>query len=139
MEKERTAALAAMDVVKIARAYIAAAVDEQSGYKALLLDRETMRIVSTLFGRSELADHGVVHIERLDAGGASSDAAAREHKELKVCLRGGVPCSRMQPTVACRLVGRNWRGVTGEQTGSTVGLRVPAEAALAPTAARRAW
>lgn len=56
---------------------------EVPGYKALLLDRDTMRVCSTLFGRTELAEHSVVHVERLDA---ASDAT--QHLELKVY--GGV-------------------------------------------------
>lgn len=48
------------------------------GYKALLVDKDTMRVCSTLFGRTELAEHSVVHVERLD----SSDS--KQHLELKV-------------------------------------------------------
>jgi len=90
MDKERSAALSAMDLVKITQAYVQQMVDEvQGGYKALLLDKETMRIVSTLYGRNELAEHSVVHVERLDAAAAaaasSSSDAGRDHLELKVC------------------------------------------------------
>jgi hypothetical protein len=83
MDKQRSDALQQMDLVKIARAYVQAMVDETPGYKALLLDKETMRIVSTLYGRTELAEHSVVHIERVDAA-AGDSAAGKEHPELKV-------------------------------------------------------
>jgi hypothetical protein len=92
MDKQRSDALQAMDLVKIVRAYVQAMVDETSGYKALLLDKETMRIVSTLYGRTELAEHSVVHIERIDthSGGAGGDGApGQEHPELKVRRRRG--------------------------------------------------
>lgn len=58
-------------------------VSEVPGYKALLLDKDTMRITSTQFGRTELAEHNVVQIERID----SNDS--KEHLELKVsCMSG---------------------------------------------------
>lgn len=78
-EKQRQAALERMDVLAIARAYIQALVESAQGYKGLLLDKETMRATSTLFGRTELAEHNVVHIERLDEEGPGR----RMHKELK--------------------------------------------------------
>lgn len=90
LDKERSAALAQMDLAKILRAYVQQMVDEVPGYKALLLDKETMRIVSTLYGRTELADHSVVHIERVDAAAAGGAAEGKEHMELKVCC--AVPC-----------------------------------------------
>jgi vacuolar protein sorting-associated protein 45 len=51
---------------------------EVPGYKGILVDKDTMRVCSTLFGRTELAEHSVVHIERLD----SNDG--KQHLELKV-------------------------------------------------------
>lgn len=55
---------------------------EVPGYKGLLVDKDTMRVCSTLFGRTELAEHSVVHVERLD----STDGT--KHPELKVgCSR----------------------------------------------------
>lgn len=87
MDKERSAALAQMDLAKILRAYVQQMVDEVQGYKALLLDKETMRIVSTLYGRTELADHSVVHIERVDAAAGGAGAAeGKEHMELKAVV-----------------------------------------------------
>ncbi|KAI8467801.1 MAG: SM/Sec1-family protein [Monoraphidium minutum] len=83
VEKERSAALAQMDLTKILRAYVQQMVHEVQGYKALLLDKETMRIVSTLYGRTELADHGVVHVERLDA---AAGGEGKEHMELKAVV-----------------------------------------------------
>jgi hypothetical protein len=77
-EKEKTEAREKMDLVKIVRAYIITMVDCVSGYKALLVDSETMRVCSTLIGRTELADHNVVLIEQTD------DVDLKDHKELKV-------------------------------------------------------
>jgi len=79
-DKERADALARMDLRKIVRAYVQQMVDEVPGYKALLLDKDTMRIVSTLFGRTELGEHSVFHIERIDR------AESKDHMELKVRL-----------------------------------------------------
>lgn len=56
----------------------AAAAAEVPGYKALLVDKDTMRVASTLFGRTELAEHSVVHVERLDSN------EGKNHPELKV-------------------------------------------------------
>lgn len=78
MEKQRGEALAQMHLTKILRAYVLQMVAEVPGYKALLLDKDTMRITSTQFGRTELAEHNVVQIERID----SNDS--KEHLELKV-------------------------------------------------------
>eukprot|EP00775_Hariotina_reticulata_P002080 gene2080-2399_t len=81
VDKQRSEALAQMHLVKILRAYILQMIEEVPGYKALLLDKDTMRISSTQFGRTELAEHNVVHVERLD----SPDST--EHLELKaVCF-----------------------------------------------------
>lgn len=71
------------DLEQILRAYVQTAINSVSGYKALLLDKETMRTCSTLVGRSELADSGVVHIERLDAS-----EPLQVHPELKVTCLG---------------------------------------------------
>lgn len=79
-ENERKEALAAMDLLAITRAYVLAAADSAQGYKGLLLDAETMRMASTICGRTELAEHNIVHIERLDA----KDAVRKPHRELKV-------------------------------------------------------
>lgn len=79
-QQAKAAALAAMDLTAIMRAYINQAVGEGSGYKALLLDRETMRVVSTIYGRSQLAEHGLVHVERLEE--AVGDG--KDHSELSV-------------------------------------------------------
>ncbi len=73
-----------MDLVKIVRAYIVSVVGSTQGYKALIVDKETMRIASTLLGRTELGEHGIVLVERIE------QADKREHHELKV---GQMPCS----------------------------------------------
>jgi vacuolar protein sorting-associated protein 45 len=78
VDKQRSEALAQMHLIKILRAYILQMVGEVPGYKALLLDKDTMRICSTQFGRTEMAEHNVVHVECLD----SPDST--EHLELKV-------------------------------------------------------
>ncbi|GAX73583.1 hypothetical protein CEUSTIGMA_g1034.t1 [Chlamydomonas eustigma] len=75
-EKEKLEALAQMDLVRILRAYILAVVSAAQGYKALLVDKETMRIASTLLGRTELGEHGIVLVERLETTG-------KDHHELK--------------------------------------------------------
>ena len=51
-EKERQDALAAMDLVKIIRSYILAIVSAP-GYKALICDKETMRVACTLLGEPD--------------------------------------------------------------------------------------
>ncbi|KAL6760251.1 Sec1-like protein [Haematococcus lacustris] len=66
-----------MDLVRVLRAYVLDAVSG-GGYKALILDKDTMRVCSTMFGRSELADMNVVHIERLDGPDPKEN-----HPELK--------------------------------------------------------
>jgi vacuolar protein sorting-associated protein 45 len=68
-----------MDLVRILRAYVVAAIASVAGYKALVLDKETMKILSTMFGRSELAESNIVHIERLDA----PEVKEQPHPELK--------------------------------------------------------
>lgn len=70
-----------MDLSRILRAYVQTMISARPGYKGLILDKETMRICSTLFGRTELADNNVVHIERLD-----SNDPKKDHQELKVLL-----------------------------------------------------
>jgi hypothetical protein len=96
-EKARTDALAAMDLMAITRAYVLAAVDAAPpGYRALLLDKETMRMASTICGRTELGEHNVVHIERIDAKEPGT-ASKKSHRELKARL------------------GPNWRGVEAER------------------------
>lgn len=70
-----------MNLTKILRAYLHQMVEDVSGYKAFLLDKDTMRVCSTLYGRTELAEHSLVHIERIDG----NDGA--EHINLKVSCR----------------------------------------------------
>lgn len=68
------------DLFKIARSYIEKMLDVVPGYKALLVDRETLRILSTALTQTELGGHDVFCTERVDA----HDAA--QHSELKVGL-----------------------------------------------------
>lgn len=74
-----------IDLVLLLRAYLHTALSAVPGYKALVVDRDTMRMCSTLCGRSELAERDVVHVEQLDHPTASKKA----HLELKVsvCMR----------------------------------------------------
>jgi len=87
---EAQEALGRMDLRKIMRAYVRQAAADVPGYKALLLDRETVRVTSTLLGRGELADAGVLLVERVDLPPAAADSAggggpprAVEHPELR--------------------------------------------------------
>jgi hypothetical protein len=80
-DKDKADALAQMNLTKILRAYLHQMVEDVSGYKAFLLDKDTMRVCSTLYGRTELAEHSLVHIERIDG----NDGA--EHINLKVSCR----------------------------------------------------
>ncbi|MEW5315729.1 MAG: hypothetical protein WDW38_007136 [Sanguina aurantia] len=71
-----------MDLTKIVRAYLGTLSDAATGYKAIILDKDTMRVASTLFGRSEFAEHNVVHVEKLE-----DQETHKEHTELKaVCF-----------------------------------------------------
>lgn len=79
VDKLRTDALATMDLTKIVRAYLGTLSDAATGYKAIILDKDTMRVASTLFGRSEFAEHNVVHVEKLE-----DQETNKEHTELKV-------------------------------------------------------
>lgn len=78
VDKGRSDALAQLNLTKIVRAYIAQMIDEVPGYKAVLLDKDTMRICSTLYGRTELAEHNVVHVETVE------NNEGKDHMELKV-------------------------------------------------------
>jgi len=80
---DRTAgeALACMDIMSVSRAYLLAMVSPTPGYKALLLDKETMRCASTLLGRTEMGEHGVVLVERIH------EHSGKRHDELKaICF-----------------------------------------------------
>lgn len=74
----RQDALAKMDLVKITRSYIEKMLDSVPGYKALLVDKETVRILSTVFTQTELGIHDVFCTERIDA------KEQTKHNELKV-------------------------------------------------------
>ena len=71
-------ASAKTDLFNIARSYIEKMLDTVPGYKALLVDRETLRILSTALTQTELGTHDVFCTERVD----THDAA--QHSELKV-------------------------------------------------------
>ena len=66
--------------MQLLRAYIHSALGAVQGYKALVVDKDTMRMCSMLCGRSELAERDVVHVEQLDHPTSSK----RSHQELKV-------------------------------------------------------
>lgn len=81
LDKQRNEALNLMELSEIMRAYVSGMIEANEGYRAFLLDSETMRICCTLFGRTEFGEHNVVHIERLDKN------SGKEHPELKaVCF-----------------------------------------------------
>lgn len=67
-----------MDLWKIMRSYVGSMIEGAPGYKGLVLDKETMRICANLYGRTELAEHNVVHVENLEK------PDGRAHNELKV-------------------------------------------------------
>ncbi|KAF5831862.1 SM/Sec1-family protein [Dunaliella salina] len=71
-----------LDLVQLLRAYIYSALSAVPGYKALLVDKDTMRMCSMLLGRSELADRDVVHVEQLDHPTSSK----KSHQELKAII-----------------------------------------------------
>jgi hypothetical protein len=77
-DKGRQEALTQLDLYKVLRSYMACMIENAQGYKGLLLDKETMRIVSTLYGRTELAEQNVVHVECLETPDQN------QHQELKV-------------------------------------------------------
>ena len=76
-----------MDLVKVARAYVDRMLDEVPGYKALLVDKDTVRILSTIYTQSELGTQNVFCTERID----NNDS--RDHMELKVRSRRVTPSS----------------------------------------------
>mmetsp|Transcript_12637 Transcript_12637/g.27322 ORF Transcript_12637/g.27322 Transcript_12637/m.27322 type:complete len:611 (-) Transcript_12637:472-2304(-) len=84
LDKDKLEALAQMDLVKVMRSYILSIVLSAQGYKALLVDKETMRVCSLLFGRTELSDNDVVFIERLDGDGKQGEG--KQHPELKALV-----------------------------------------------------
>ncbi|KAG1681582.1 hypothetical protein FOA52_014090 [Chlamydomonas sp. UWO 241] len=80
-ERAKQEALASMDLVRIGRSYLLGAVGACPGYKVLLLDRDTMQSASTLLGRVEMGEHGVVLVERIHEHGG------KRHEELKaICF-----------------------------------------------------
>lgn len=83
-EKEKLEALATMDLVKIMRGYVLAVANAATGYKALVVDKDTIKTASLLLGRTELGEHSVVLVERLETKG-------KLHGELKVSsMREGI-------------------------------------------------
>jgi vacuolar protein sorting-associated protein 45 len=77
-EKAKADALQHMDLAKIMRGYIIGIVNAAQGYKALIVDKDTMRVTSSLLGRTELGEHNIVLVERLEA-----QAQGKHHEELK--------------------------------------------------------
>lgn len=98
--RAKAEALTNMDLLKIMRSYLGSIVEGPSGYKGLVLDTETMRICSTLYGRTELSEKNVVHVECLDK------ADGRDHSELTVCaspvlwrwVRWSPPWNQVEPS-----------------------------------------
>ncbi|GIL89317.1 hypothetical protein Vretimale_11146 [Volvox reticuliferus] len=80
-DRARQEALTNLDLLKIMRSYIKCMLEGPQGYKGLILDKETMRICSNLYGRTELAEQNVVHVEYIEKNDG------RNHSELTaVCF-----------------------------------------------------
>ncbi|KAI7836541.1 hypothetical protein COHA_009606 [Chlorella ohadii] len=58
---------AGLDLVAVLRSYLERMLREVGGMKCLLLDAETTRVVSTVFSQSEILEHEVYLVERLEA------------------------------------------------------------------------
>lgn len=56
-----------MDLSYVVRYYIEKMLKDVTGMKALLLDSETTRIVSTVYSQSEILEHEVYLVEKLDS------------------------------------------------------------------------
>lgn len=56
-----------MDLSSVVRYYVDRMLKEVPGMKVLLLDADTTRIVSTVYSQSEILEHEVYLVERLDA------------------------------------------------------------------------
>lgn len=75
---ERQEALSKMDLVQVVRAYVERMLDKVDGYKALLVDKDTVRVISMVYTQTELGTRSVFCTERIDAN------AGKQHMELKV-------------------------------------------------------
>lgn len=58
----------AQDLVAVLRSYLERMLGGVAGMKALLLDADTTRVVSTVFSQSEILEQEVYLVERLDEG-----------------------------------------------------------------------
>ena len=56
-----------MDLSYVVRYYIEKMLKEVTGMKAMLLDAETTRIVSTVYSQSEILEQEVYLVEKLDS------------------------------------------------------------------------
>lgn len=56
-----------MDLVDILRNYVERMLRDVRGMKVLLLDAETTKIVSAVYSQSEILEHEVYLVQRLDA------------------------------------------------------------------------
>ena len=56
-----------MDLSYVVRYYIEKMLKEVTGMKAMLLDSETTRIVSTVYSQSEILEQEVYLVEKLDS------------------------------------------------------------------------
>lgn len=85
-----------MDLSYVVRYYIEKMLKEVTGMKAMLLDSETTRIVSTVYSQSEILEQEVYLVEKLDSDPGeqllhlkvrpmrSSDAAMRSNSACVV-------------------------------------------------------
>ncbi len=56
-----------MDLTAVLRSYVERMLKEVPGMKVLLLDPETTKVVSAVYSQSEILEHEVYLVERLDA------------------------------------------------------------------------
>lgn len=59
------------------------------GFKGLIVDKDTMRVCSTLVGRTEFAEHNVVNVEKLEPQVDVVPGKEKQHQELTVGPGGG--------------------------------------------------
>lgn len=79
-----SSAAAAQDLVAVLRSYLERMLGGVAGMKALLLDADTTRVVSTVFSQSEILEQEVYLVERLDEGRGDQ----LFHLKVGGCYRG---------------------------------------------------
>jgi len=74
-----------LSVVAAVQEYIQAMVNRTQGMKVLILDQETIGIISMVFSQSDILQHEVFLVERIDADGFFSNEEKMRHMNA-VCL-----------------------------------------------------